>query len=110
MAQKDSQATSAVVAVFRHHSDAEEAVRALDKGGIPMNKISIIGRDFQLKEDVQGYYHPSDAAKEGADFGAWVGGLFGLLVVAGTREEIERARQILQSTGQIEMEQYEARQ
>ena len=69
-------ATSSVVAVFRNHSDAEEAVRKLEMGGIPIQKISIIGRDFQLKEDVQGYYRPSDAAKEGAGFGAWFGGLW----------------------------------
>jgi hypothetical protein len=74
------QATSSVVAVYRNHSDAEEAVRALEKSGIPMRKISIIGRDFQLREDVQGYYRPSDAVKEGAGFGAWFGGLFGLLM------------------------------
>ena len=73
-------ATSSVVAVFRNHSDAEEAVRKLEMGGIPIQKISIIGRDFQLKEDVQGYYRPSDAAKEGAGFGAWFGGLWGLLM------------------------------
>ena len=40
------QATSSVVAVYRSHSDAEEAVRALEKGGLPIQKISIIGRDF----------------------------------------------------------------
>ena len=74
------QATSSVVAVYRSHSDAEEAVRALEKGGLPIQKISIIGRDFQVKEDVQGYYRPSDAAKEGASFGAWVGGLWGMLL------------------------------
>ena len=74
------QATSSVVAVYRNHSDAEEAVRALEKSGIPMRKISIIGRDFQLREDVQGYYRPSDAVKEGAGFGAWVGGLWGMLL------------------------------
>src|SRR6266542_6966015 len=52
-------ATSSVVAVYRNHSNADVAVRALEKGGIPIRKISIIGRDFQLKEDVQGYYRPS---------------------------------------------------
>jgi hypothetical protein len=164
-------ATSSVVAVFRNHSDAEEAVRKLETGGIPIQKISIIGRDFQLKEDVQGYYRPSDAAKEGASFGAWFGGLWGLLMgfglflipgagplivlgplagmiagaisgagvgalvsglmalgidkekalklqsrlqageflvtVTGAREEVERARQILQGTSQTQMEQFE---
>jgi hypothetical protein len=174
MAEQKTQATSSVVAVYRHHSDAEEAVRTLEEGGIPIEKISIIGRDFQLREDVQGYYRPSDMAKEGAGFGAWVGGLFGMLMgfglfllpvagpmivlgplagliagavsgaglgalvsglmalgidknkalryqarlqageflvtVAGTREEIEKARQILQNTDQIEVEQFEMRQ
>jgi hypothetical protein len=55
-------------------------VRKLERGGIPMKKISIIGSNFQLREDVQGYYRPSDAAKEGAGFGAWVGGLFGMML------------------------------
>jgi hypothetical protein len=45
-----------------------------------MQKISIIGRNFELREDVQGYYRPSDAALQGAGFGAWVGGLFGMLM------------------------------
>ena len=69
-----------VIAIYKSHEEAEEAVRKLEQGGIPINKISIIGRDFQLREDVQGYYRPSDAAKEGAGFGAWFGGLFGLLM------------------------------
>jgi len=69
-----------VVAVYKNHQQAEEAVRKLERAGIPMKKVSIIGRDFQLRENVQGYYRPSDAAKEGAGFGAWVGGLFGMLM------------------------------
>jgi hypothetical protein len=72
--------SDSVIAVYKSHREAEEAVRKLERGGIPIRKISIIGRDFQLREDVQGYYRPSDAAKEGAGFGAWFGGLFGLLM------------------------------
>ena len=68
-----------VIAIYKTHADAEEAVHRLNRGGIPMEKISIIGRNFQVREDIQGYYRPSDAAKEGAAFGAWFGGLFGLL-------------------------------
>lgn len=71
---------SSVVAVYRHHADAEDAVHRLERAGIPMQKISIIGRNFELREDVQGYYRPGDAALEGAGFGAWMGGLFGLLM------------------------------
>ena len=67
------------IAIYKTHADAEKAVHRLNRAGIPMEKISIIGRNFQVREDIQGYYRPSDAAKEGAAFGAWFGGLFGLL-------------------------------
>jgi hypothetical protein len=71
--------TNSVIAVYKTHAETEEAVHELERGGIPLNRISIIGRDFQVREDIQGYYRPSDAAKEGATFGAWFGGLFGML-------------------------------
>ena len=73
----------AVVAGYRSHYDAEKAVRLLGKGGLPMNKVSIIGRNFETREDVQGFYRPADAALEGAEAGAWYGGLFGLLLGTG---------------------------
>jgi len=69
-----------VVAVYRNHREAEEAVRLLQQGGIPMANMSIIGRNWQVREDVQGYYQPSDAVREGAQSGAWLGGLFGLFM------------------------------
>lgn len=69
-----------VVAIYKSHADAEEAVRLLQRGGIPMNKVSIVGRDWQLREDVEGYYRPGDAAAEGAREGAWIGSLFGLFM------------------------------
>jgi heat induced stress protein YflT len=78
--QAPSKFLNSAVAVYRHHNDAEDAVHRLERAGIPMPKISIIGRNFELREDVQGYYRPSDAALEGAGFGAWMGGLFGLLM------------------------------
>ena len=71
-----------VVASYRDHADAESAVRRLFDGGLPMNKISIIGRNFETHEDVQGFYRPADAALEGAGQGAWFGGLFGLMLGA----------------------------
>lgn len=70
----------AIVATYENHDAAEQAVDRLRAAGVPVNKISIIGRDFQVREDVQGYYRPSDAALEGAREGAWFGGLFGMLL------------------------------
>ncbi|MDQ2731767.1 MAG: DUF1269 domain-containing protein [Armatimonadota bacterium] len=72
----------AVVASYVNHSDAEAAVRRLSAAGLPVEKISIIGRNFETHEDVQGFYRPADAAVEGAAEGAWFGGLFGFMVGA----------------------------
>ena len=75
--------TQSAVAVYHSHEAAEDAVRQLQHAGLPMNIISIIGRDWQVREDVQGYFHPGDAVREGASAGAWYGGLFGLLLGIG---------------------------
>ena len=72
----------AVVASYESHRDAETAVRRLSNGGLPITKISIIGRNFETHEDIQGFYRPADAALDGAGEGAWVGGLFGLMLGA----------------------------
>ena len=74
--------TDPIVAVYHGHSEAEAAVRSLATAGIPVTQISIIGRDFELREDVQGFYRPADAAADGATSGAWFGGLFGLMLGA----------------------------
>jgi hypothetical protein len=69
----------AVVASYRNHADAEWAVKCLSDGGLPINTVSIIGRNFETHEDIQGFYKPEDAALEGAGTGAWFGGFFGLM-------------------------------
>jgi hypothetical protein len=68
-----------VVATYSSHADAEEAVRLLVADGLPITSISIIGRNFETVEDIQGYYRPADAAVAGAGQGAWFGGIFGLM-------------------------------
>ena len=71
-----------VVATYRTHDDAEEAVRRLSDSGLPVRQISIVGRNFETREDVQGFYRPGDAALDGAATGAWFGGIFGLMLGA----------------------------
>jgi hypothetical protein len=71
-----------VIASYRNHMAAEAAVRRLSRGGLPINQISIIGRNFETHEDIQGFYRPADAAIEGAGQGAWFGGIFGLMLGA----------------------------
>jgi len=72
----------AVVATYRSHEDAEQAVRRLSDNGVPVRQISIVGRNFETREDVQGFYRPADAALDGASEGAWYGGFFGLMLGA----------------------------
>ena len=72
-----------VVAGYRSHYEAEQAIRHLAEKGVTLDKISLIGRNFETREDVEGFYRPADAALDGAETGAWFGGLFGLLLGMG---------------------------
>ena len=76
----EGQAT--VIAVYPDHASAEDAVRRLQKEGIPMQDLSIIGKDFQAVEQPLGFVTTGTVAGAGAKVGAWAGGLFGLLVGA----------------------------
>jgi hypothetical protein len=71
-----------VIAVYPDHAAAEDAVRRLQKEGIPMQDLSIIGKDFQAVEKPVGFVTTGSLAGEGARVGAWTGGIFGLLVGA----------------------------
>ena len=74
---------NATVGVFDTHDTAVKAVKELNKGGFPMKKVSIIGKELEKIEDVQGYYTWKDPAKTGAGIGAFWGSIFGLLVGVG---------------------------
>jgi hypothetical protein len=41
--------------------------------------VSIVGRNFETLEDVQGFYKTSDATLQSAGTGAWFGGIFGMM-------------------------------
>ena len=71
-----------VIGVYNSMSDAEEAVRLLDKGSFPIKQVSIVAQDMQSEKEVHGYVSAGDVAKAGANTGGWVGGIFGLLAGA----------------------------
>ena len=71
-----------VVGVYDVMSKAEEAIRKLDRTGFPIKQVSIVGQNLQSEKEVVGYVTAGDIAKGGAGTGAWVGGLFGLLIGA----------------------------
>jgi uncharacterized membrane protein len=70
---------SAVVAVYASHVEAEAAVKELQRGGIDMHSLSIVGRDSHTDEHVVGYYNTGDRMKYWGRTGAFWGGFWGLL-------------------------------
>lgn len=74
-----SQQTSAV-ALFRSHEEAEAAIRKLQKGGVDMKTLSIVGRDYHTEEHVVGYYTTGDRMLYWGKLGAFWGGFWGLLL------------------------------
>ena len=67
------------IAVFETHTLAEDAVRKLANEGVDMRSISIIGKDYHSEENPVGYYNAGDRAKILGRYGAFWGGLFGIL-------------------------------
>ena len=70
---------NAVVAVYETHAGAEEAVKKLQKAGIDMRTLSIVGKDTHTDEHVVGYYNTGDRMKYWGKTGAFWGGFWGML-------------------------------
>ncbi len=70
---------NAVVAVYDSHVGAEEAVKKLQRAGIDMRTLSIVGRDSRTEEHAVGYYNTGDRMKYWGKTGAFWGGFWGLL-------------------------------
>jgi len=71
---------NAVVAIYDTHSQAEEALKELQRSGFDMKKLSIVGKDYHTEEHVVGYYNAGDRMKRWGRTGAFWGGFWGLLL------------------------------
>ncbi len=74
-----STSTDIAVALYDRHTQAENAVKALQRAGFDMKKISIIGKDYESEEHVIGFLNAGDRAKIFGKYGAFWGGLMGVL-------------------------------
>jgi uncharacterized membrane protein len=74
MSEKNS-----VVSIYNTHTEAEDAVKELQKAGFEMKKLSIVGKDYHSDEHVVGYYNTGDRVKYWGKLGAFWGGLWGFL-------------------------------
>ena len=70
---------NAAIAVYNTHIQAEAAIKELEKAGVDMKKLSILGKDYHAEENVVGYYNAGDRMKFWGKLGAFWGGLWGLL-------------------------------
>jgi Heat induced stress protein YflT domain len=70
---------NSVVGVYSTHEEADQAVKKLQRGGVNMRKLSIVGKGYHTDEQVVGYYNTGDRMKYWGKTGAFWGGFWGLL-------------------------------
>ncbi len=76
----DEKDKNAVVAVYEHHSDAEAAIKELQRSGVDLKRLSIVGKDYHTEEHVTGYYNTGDRMRYWGKLGAFWGGIWGFLL------------------------------
>ncbi|HEX8533504.1 MAG TPA: hypothetical protein VF662_04995 [Allosphingosinicella sp.] len=67
------------VAVFGSHTAAEDALKTLERGGIDLRRISIIGRDYHSEEHPLGFFNLGERVRFFGKYGAFWGTLAGIL-------------------------------
>jgi uncharacterized membrane protein len=70
---------NSVVAIYATHDGAEAAVKELQRAGVNMKTLSIVGKDTHTDEHAVGYYNAGDRMKYWGKMGAFWGGFWGLL-------------------------------
>src|SRR5208337_4939204 len=70
---------NSVVGIYKTHTEAEAAVKELQKSGFDMKKLSVVGKDYHTEENVVGFYNAGDRMKFWGKLGAFWGGLWGIL-------------------------------
>src|SRR6202167_2367333 len=70
---------NSVDAVYPTHTEADQAVKELQSGGVDMHKLSIVGKGYHTDEQAVGYYSTGDRMKYWGKVGAFWGGFWGLL-------------------------------
>lgn len=71
-----------IVGIYDRMEQAEAAIDQLNQGGFPITQVSIVAQNLESEKQVHGYITTGDVARGAAGTGAWVGGIFGLLMGA----------------------------
>jgi uncharacterized membrane protein len=70
---------NSAVAVFRSHTEADQAIKELQRSGVDMRKLSVVGKGYHTDEHAVGYYNTGDRMMYWGKMGAFWGGFWGLL-------------------------------
>jgi hypothetical protein len=70
---------NAAVAMYRSHTDAEGAVKELQRAGFDMRRLSILGKDFHTEESPVGFYNTGNRMAFWGKLGAFWGSLWGIM-------------------------------
>jgi hypothetical protein len=68
-----------VVSIFESNTLAQDAVTRLQRSGVNIKKLSLVGKDYHTDGHVVGYYNTGDRVKYWGRQGAFWGGLWGML-------------------------------
>jgi uncharacterized membrane protein len=68
-----------IIATYDSHIGAEAAITALQKAGIDIKRLSIIGKGFHTEEHAMGFYTAGDRIKTWGGNGAFLGSLWRML-------------------------------
>jgi uncharacterized membrane protein len=68
-----------VVAIYGSHAGAEVAIKTLQRAGLDMKQLSIVGKGLHTEEHALGFYTSGDRMRFWAGRGAFWGSLWGML-------------------------------
>jgi hypothetical protein len=68
-----------VVAIYKTHTEADAAVKELQRDGVDMHTLSIVGKGYHTEEHAVGYYNAGERMKYWGKAGAFWGGFWSLL-------------------------------
>ena len=74
--------TDAIIATYATHQQVEDAIRELERCGVPMQQLSIIGKGYHSEEHPVGFYTLGDRLKSWGGLGVFWGALWGMLLGA----------------------------
>ena len=75
----NEQPTEGLIATYSSMEEIDTALHRLGDEGIPIENMSVLTQNLESTTHVHGFVTTGDVAKTSAGWGAWLGGIFGLV-------------------------------